>query len=273
MKSRGSIVAGLIIALFGISQLQSVSAVSTDISRAYSSNTSIPNGSLVSLDATNKNYVVTSNTNNSNLLLGVAVTKNNSLLEVNSSNSTIQVAVSGIVDTLVSNVNGNIKTGDQIGASPFNGIGMLAAASSHVVGMAQSPFDVNGVNVQHQQVKDVNGKVNTITIGYIPVKIANGTSSSVSSGGGNKLNFLQSVVKSLNGHVISTARIVLSIIVALVATGILLTLIYAAIFGSLVSIGRNPLAKHEVFRTLAYVVGMAVITALVAGITIYFLLK
>jgi len=40
-----------------------------------------------------------------------------------------------------------------------------------------------------------------------------------------------------------------------------------------ISIGRNPLAKYAVFRTLGSVLAMAGLTALIAGLTIFFLLR
>ncbi len=50
----------------------------------------------------------------------------------------------------------------------------------------------------------------------------------------------------------------------------LITLIYASIYGSIVSIGRNPLAKYAVFRTLGSVLGLAALTAAISCLIIFF---
>jgi len=62
-------------------------------------------------------------------------------------------------------------------------------------------------------------------------------------------------------------------VVGLVALLSLVTLVYASIYGSIVSVGRNPLAKNAIFRTLGSVMVMAIITVTVACVTIYYLLR
>jgi hypothetical protein len=53
----------------------------------------------------------------------------------------------------------------------------------------------------------------------------------------------------------------------------LIILIYGSIYGSIISIGRNPLARYAVFRTLGGVLLMSVVMAIIAGSTIYLLLR
>jgi uncharacterized membrane protein YcfT len=103
--------------------------------------------------------------------------------------------------------------------------------------------------------------------------VSGAVSSNVVPPKGAKLNFLQRLVKSLTGHTISTARIVVSLIVAFLALVILIDVIHASIYGGLVSIGRNPLAKYAVFRVLIYITVSAGLTTIVAGTIIFFLLR
>ena len=115
--------AGLFTALFLFS-LSPVGAASANISKSYKSSDQIPNGSLVSLNNQKTDYVIQSNTKNGSKLLGVAVAADESLLAVNPTDGSVQVATSGTAVALVSDLNGSIKVGDQIGVSPFDGIGM-----------------------------------------------------------------------------------------------------------------------------------------------------
>jgi hypothetical protein len=104
---------GLLIAL----GLAPVGASSANISHSYSATTSITNGSLVSLDPVHSGYVQLANVTNGTRLLGVAVASNDSLLAVDATQGTIQVATSGVANTLVSTLNGNIDVGDRISVS------------------------------------------------------------------------------------------------------------------------------------------------------------
>jgi len=250
----------------------SVAAASANISKSYNSSSPIPNGSIVALDPSKSEYVVPANITNDSRLVGVALQSSQSLLAVNPNPNGVQVAINGTVNTLASTVDGSIKVGQEISASPFNGIGMLAPPGVHYIGIAQSVLTDNSPNLVSEKVKDKSGNYQTIKIGYVKLDIVIGSNNS-SSAGGNTANFLQRLIKSLTGKTISTVRIILSIVVALISLASLITLIYASIYGSVISIGRNPLAKSAVFRTLISVMFMAIITVAIACVTIYYLLK
>ena len=246
-------------------------ASSANISHSYRATSSITNGSLVSLDPSRSDYVQLANTDNGNRLLGVAVAKDDSLLAVDPTDGAVQVATSGNATAIVTTLNGKINVGDQIAVSPFNGLGMKAGSGSRIIGLAQTSFSSSSPGATSQTVTDKSGKTSSVQIGYVRISIAIGTASTSASG--PQLNGIQRLAKSLTGHVVSTPRVIVSLVVAAVALIALITLIYASIYGSIISIGRNPLAKYAVFRTLGSVLAMAGLTALIAGLTIFFLLR
>lgn len=247
-------------------------ASSANISHSYHAATPVPNGSLVSLDPQKSDYVVSSNSDNASRLLGVAVATNDSLLAVDPDQGTVQVATNGTASALVSTLNGTINVGDQIAVSPFNGIGVKASPGSKIIGLAQTSFDGTSSGAIQEKVTDNAGKARDISVGYVRLSIGVGTNVDAASGD-QQLNSLQKLAKSITGHVVSTARVVISLVVALVAIISLIVLMYASIYGSIISIGRNPLAKYAVFRTLGSVLGMAVLTAVIASLIIFFLLR
>lgn len=257
-------------ALFVLS-LAPAGASSANISHSYKSTDKIQAGSMVSLDPEKSDYVQSANSTNGVRLLGVAVGANDSLLAVDETAGAVQVATSGNAKTLVSTLNGDIKVGDQIGVSPFSGIGMKAAPGSRVVGLAQTDFNSSTSGATTQDVTNKDGKKTTIRVGYTSVSIAIGVNAT--SAAGEKLSALQRLGRSLTGHTVSTARVVISLAIAIIAVVSLITLIYASIYGGIISIGRNPLAKYAVFRTLGAVMGMVAVTALIAGATIFMLLR
>ena len=259
---------GAALLLLGLSP---AGASSANISHSYSSSTSIPNGSLVSLDPTQSNYVVPANSDNGQQLLGIAVASNDSLIAVDSTTGQIQVATSGTASTLVSNLDGSIAVGDQISVSPFNGIGMKAEPGSNVIGLAQTAFSSKTAGAVSKQVTNKSGKSTSVVVGYIKLGIAIGTGSSQAAD--SQSSYLQKFAKSITGHTVSSVRVALSMIIAVVAFLALITLVYASIYGSIISIGRNPLAKFAVFRTLTSVLGMVLLTAVIASLTIFLLLR
>lgn len=260
-------ITGVAIAL--LSTLASAGASSANISHSYQASTAIHSGSLVSLDPSKSGYVQPADIDNGARLIGVAVDANDSLLAVDAGAGKVQIATSGNVSALVSTLSGNIGVGDQIAVSPFAGIGMKALPDSRVVGLAQTTFDGKRGAVS-LQVTDRQGQAKTIEVGYVRVGIAVGTSTLAPD---SNLNSLQKIAKGLTGRKVSTLRVIISLGVALIAIVALITLIYASIYGSIVATGRNPLAREAIFRTLLAVIGLAGLTALLSGLTIFMLLK
>ncbi len=252
--------------------LTPVSASSANISHSYHASGKITDGSIVSLDPKRSDYVEPSNTGNAPRLLGVAVAKNDSLLAVDSTNSSIQVATSGNATMLVSTLDGAIHVGDQVSVSPFNGVGMKAFPGAHVIGLAQTGFNKNSPGAVTKQVTDKNGRTSSIQVGFVRVGIAIGTNATSGNTDAN-LTGLQRLVKQLTGRTVSTFRIVLGLVVALIALTALISLTYASIYGSIISVGRNPLAKYAVYRTLGSVLGLGVLTAVIAVVTILLLFR
>lgn len=246
------------------------SASSSNISHSYFTKQPIPDGSIVSLSSSKLNYVEFANTSNGSSLVGVTVPNDDSLLAFDPDKAKVQIATNGIATVLVSDINGNIKVGDQVSVSPFNGIGMKAEQGTYVIGLAQTGFSARSPGSTSRTVKDKAGSTQGIHVGYIRLSIAVGE---YVSSIGKQPNFLQKVVKSLTGHTIATWRIIASILVALMAIIAIITLIYASIYGGIISIGRNPLAKSIIFRALSSVMVMSLLVALVGGSLVYFLLK
>lgn len=270
LQRRARLVVTEVIGLLLLLGLTHVFAASANISHSYRSDEGVTTGSLVSLDPDRSDYVQLADSSNGARLLGVAVAGDDSLLAVDETAGKVQIANSGTVSTLVSTLNGSIHVGDQIGVSPFRGIGMKALPGSHAIGLAQTAFDTDTAGAVKRTVTDKQGKQTQLTVGYIRLNIAISSTTGSADGGQNTL---QHLAFGLTGHNVSTLRAALSLVVVVTALLILITLIYASIYGSIISIGRNPLAKYAVFRTLGTVVGMALLTAVVSTVTVFFLLR
>ena len=255
------------IAVFG---LPVASAASANISHSYHASGDLVGGDLVSLDQKRPDYVQATNTGNGARLLGVAVSPNDSLLAVDSSTGLAQIATSGTVNALVNALNGDIKVGDAISASPFNGVGMKAPPGTRVIGLAQTTLSDSTAGSKLETIKNQAGKAIQIRVGYIKLGIAVGTSTPAST---THLNYLQKIAQQLTGHAVPLVRIIISLAIVLIALAVLITLAYSAIYSSITAIGRNPLAKSTILSGLREVLAMSALVAAVAAAVVYFLLR
>lgn len=247
------------------------SAASANISHPYRGSKDIMPGNLVSLDSKQDNFVEPANLNTENRLVGIAVGDNDSLVAIDADSNRIQIATSGEATALVSDLNGSIRSGDQIAVSPFSGIGMKAQPGSRIIGLAQSALSGDAARITTKEVTDRDGKKKTIKVGYIRVSIAIGSVPNVQDEG--QRNAIQRLARSLTGRDVSAVRLVISTFIAVIALVALVTLVYTSVYGTIIAIGRNPLAKASIFRALISVIGLVILTAGVALGAIYLIIR
>jgi hypothetical protein len=269
--SKVKIVAVVAVGIILPLSLTTANASSANISHSYNSSGQIVVGSLVSLNPDKSDYVEKANTSNGNQLIGVAVASSNSLLAEDSGEGTVQVATSGNADVLVSDLNGPVDVGDLVSVSPINGVGMRSDAHSSVLGIAQTALNTHASGVITQNITSKSGKSTIVYIGFVSLQISVGAGSS--QGLNSSQSKLQQIAKNLTGNTVSVSRILISLIIALFALVAVATLIYASIYSGIISVGRNPLAKYAVFRSVGSVLSMVVLIAIVSALTIVYLLR
>lgn len=231
--------------------------------------TNLTTGALVSLDPSSQAYVQLANTTRSSQLIGVIGQK--PLIEIKSNNQEIQVVVSGTAPALVSNINGDIKAGDRIAASPIDGVGMKATAASQIIGAAQTDF--SNINSVETTINDVTGKPQVIRTGLMPVQI----NVSYYSPDANKTllpPFLQQLASNVvGGRQVSAGRIIAAILTLILGFVSIAVLLYSSVRSSIISIGRNPLSETAVRKSLVEVGLTALGVLLVMVIAIYLILR
>ncbi len=241
-----------------------------EIASSYQSNQTISKGSIVSFDTSKENNVILANTDNATQFAGVAVDPQDTLLSVDPDSGAVHIVTNGTATVLVSDVNGDIKAGDQVVISPFNGVGMKAAPGGRVVGVAQNDFNGDSGQATTAQVTEKSGASKQVKVGTIQLNLSAGTV--IAQDDDANLNYLQKVTKSITGRTVATYRIVLSIIIALVIIVALIALTYASVYGSIISVGRNPYAKQSILRALGGVLFLAFVMVGFGGAIIYWLL-
>jgi hypothetical protein len=240
----------------------------SSIAQGFQTNDSnVVSGALVSLEDDTPNTVSLSTPANAQDIIGIAGSK--SLIELSSGTGSVQVVTDGTTEALVSNINGDIKTGDRITASPISGVGMKATSSGVVVGTAQS--NLSAVNTTNQQVTDKKGDKKTVKIGSIPVQVDKVFYQAPTDTNSFLPPVLSDFASSIAGHQVSPIRIVAAaLLIALLFVAVTI-LLYSSVRSSIISIGRNPLSEQAVHKSLLEV-GLTVIGVLVFTVIVVYLI-
>ena len=255
--------AALVVALLPV-----LASAATTISQGYSTRDDLSLGSIVSLEKNSSDHVTAATTTNADSILGVVINSDSSLLALtNDRKEQVQVATSGTVPVIVSDINGEIHQGDHITASPLKGVGMKATANVRIVGIAQGGMK----NATKQTYKDKAGKEHSVTLGEVPV-IVNVAYFFKEPEKTVVPTALQNIANALAGKTVSTLPIVLSAAVFLIMLIIVSSIIYSMIKSSIISIGRNPMSQAAVYRDLIQLSSLVIAILAVGLISIYFIL-
>ncbi len=211
-------------------------------------------GALLSLKNDNSQTVQLATAGSADQLVGVVSQNPLLALSKSSQKATVQAVTNGITTVLVSDMNGSVRAGDKITASPIAGVGMLATESTQIIGTAQAAL--NTKNAATQTITDRGKKTHTVRIAQVPVQVSIAFYQQPTS---NFLPpFLQSLANSVAGRPVSLIRILLCAILLLAALVSIAILLYTSIRASITSIGRNPLAASAIRRGLLQVGGVTV---------------
>lgn len=222
------------------------------ITQGYHYNGTIIDGALVAVDPKNAVTVVLASVQNADQLVGVMVPPGSSQITISQAGQ-VQVASSGTVAVDVSDENGPISKGDYITASNVAGVGAKADRSGRVVGVAQADFTGRESGDARTS---VGGQ--SVALGQIPVSLYVGTVDINSSGSGAQVPAsLERLAQTVAGHQVSAIRLILAAVIMLAGLVSVAVILYGAVSNSFLSIGRNPLASHSVYKGLLQVSGVA----------------
>lgn len=257
-----------------LSLVSPVVQAAASISQSFSvpTNTTLVPGDLAST-LTGGAAVEPASTQNGGQLIGVVIASNESplALEAGSAQNTVQIVQSGNAEVYVTTLGGAIHAGDAISVSPIEGFGMRAVQGLRTIGVAQNDLSDASAGIRQLSIKNKDGKSSTVYMGAVLVSVGLGSGSAgVSS---SIAGSLQSLAAVLAGHQVSTLQATLSFIIVVISVGALMALIYGAIHAGIVAIGRNPLARWSILRSVLQILAMGLLIAVVASISLYFTLR
>jgi hypothetical protein len=191
---------------------------------------------------------------NQDKLFGIVVTSSSSLISISGGTGEVQVATSGLAAALVSTEGGNIKRGDHLGVSTIAGVAKKVTSGSRTIGTASDDFDGSASGVDKRKL-DTGAGIKEVSVGQIPVDIGVGNYQPNGLDTGSVVpTWLQTVSNTVAGKVVSPIRAVVATTILIAAIISVSVLLYGAVRTSIISIGRNPLAKTSVFKGLAQVI-------------------
>ena len=250
-------------------------ASAQSVTQGYKSDTLLQNGMIVGLDPKDVTKVEPINSGQYNLLHGVVVNPSNSIILIGNNSTNVYVSTSGRVSVMVNDQNGNINPGDYVALSSVSGIGDKAILTDPLVlGKSVSAFNAtdSAQQIGTVTVKDSTGKTSSLHIGYVTIDIAIGKNPLIVTD--NSLPSILSRASNLvAGKMVSPVRVYVSILVLAITAFVSGSLIYGGVRSSMISIGRNPLSKKVITRSLTQVVIVSLLVFLSGVFGVYLLLK
>jgi hypothetical protein len=258
---------GSLVALLGGA---GVATASDALSQGFTtSDASLETGSLVAVRSNTHGVVEKATSSHAPQLVGIIADR--PLIALGGGSDQVQVVVSGVATALVSDINGQISTGDKITASPIEGVGMKAALATEIIGTAES--NLKDSHTITQTVTDITGKKTTVHMGAIDVRV----NVSYYAPPQDKLNaivptFLVNLGSSIAGKDLSPMRVLTGfgcLLLGFMVAGIMLQ---AGVRSGIISLGRNPLAHNFLRRGLLDVLITSVAVLGITAVAFYLIL-
>jgi hypothetical protein len=247
------------------------------VSQSYYADSSVQLGMIVQLNSKAPTYVLPLTEASINSMLGVTIAPNDAtvtLTQQNPNQQQVYVATTGSYDVLVSNQDGPIAVGDLITISSLAGVGMMANQNQSIVlGKAASSFNGTSNVVGTINVKDEQGVTTQVSIGRVQVNIDITHNPLESKATDYVPSFLAKTATAISNKPVSAARIYLGMLTLLVTAIVTANMLYSGVRSGMQAIGRNPLSKKSIIRSLVQTVIAGLIIFVVGIFAVYLLLK
>lgn len=244
------------------------------VTQSFNTDTALQRGMVVRLSDKDKSKVVPLTYSLLPDMKGVVVAATDAPVTLSSSSNSRQVfvATSGHYDVLVSNQSGVIHNGDYVSISSLDGVAMKADPTQAIVlGKALGDFTAS-TSSGTAKLKNEKGQNVSVSVGLLPVDITIARNPSY-NGGSYAPAFLKNAAESLAGKPVNAVKIYSGVLILIVTVLVAGSILYGGVRSGLIAIGRNPLAKVSIMRSLLQVV-LASLIILISGLAGgYLLLK
>lgn len=205
---------------------------------------------------------------------GVVVSSNDTPVTLSQEGQQYYVATVGHFDVLVSNQSGDIKKGDYVAISAVPGVGMKAGDKDTIsMGRALADFDPKKDVVSVAKLKDTAGKEFEVSIARIQVQLNIGRNPLLRSTEPELPDALKKLSDTIAGKQTSALRGYVAVTVFVLTTVAAASLMYGGVRSAIVSVGRNPLSKKSIIRSMLQVIVSGLIIFITGLFGVYLILR
>jgi hypothetical protein len=261
------------LALFGICTAGIVHAQT--VTQGYQSDQPLQQGMIVRNTPGDTSKVEAVSQKTIDDMLGVVISSGDAAVALTNpeASNQVYVATTGQYDVLVSTQDGPISQGDYITISSLAGVGMKAETSQQlVIGKALTAFD--GSNPETTATLTTNKGKKEVGLGHVPIEVTvahNPLYEKEQDAGVPK--FLSKAAELVTNRPVSAFRIYAGLTVLVLSIIVAGCILYAGVRSGMTSIGRNPLAKKTIWRSMIQVTIMALIVFVIGVFAVYLLLR
>lgn len=254
------------------------SVLAQSVTQGYEAGETIQNGMLVQLvvdERTKQAKVFALKQENEQQILGIVVAATDSPVALGDpEKQQVFVARNGQYPVLVSTQNGPIKSGDSLTVSSLKGVAMKSDNKHQViVGKALQNFS-DGANTSSRATLTAGDAKQQVALGRILVDVGIARNPSYS---GDVIagvpQWMTRIANQVSGRPTTALRVYACLAILFVAVVVAGGVLFAGARSGMNAVGRNPLAKKSIFKSMITVVMMAIIIVMVGIVAVYLLLK
>jgi hypothetical protein len=250
--------------------------VSGSVAQSYGAGTSVLPSMLVEIKPKDKTTVIPLNSKDISNMLGVVVPLNNATIVLTPKTITTQqvlVASSGRYNLMVSNQGGPIKAGDYLTISSLPGISMKASASQSLI-VGRAVDDLSGSSViSTVSLKNSQGSISPVAIGRISSDIQLAPNPLYLKNSNSILALLTRAEFDITNKTVSPIRTYICGLIFLATILITAVVLLTGTRAAIIAIGRNPLAKSAIGRSLIKTILAGLIVFAFGTASVYFILN
>ncbi|OGL29597.1 hypothetical protein A3D14_01785 [Candidatus Saccharibacteria bacterium RIFCSPHIGHO2_02_FULL_47_12] len=200
--------------------------------------------------------------------VGIVTTKDTNSVVITDKNQTVYITTEGQTKALVSDVGGLIKQGDHLTLSPLRGY-LMKGNSSDLKSVAVALEDFPSQNNTKVEVKDVDNQIKAVQAASMGVEVRRPEFVDVTY---SKRPLLTNFARSLTGKEVSQWQVIIALVIFFVLLVAIGSVIYSAVHSTIEALGRNPLAKADIYKEFMQVLLISVAILIFGGLMIFVLL-
>jgi hypothetical protein len=242
--------------------------------QGYGADTVLQKGMIIQIKESDSKKVEPVKPETADKMHGVVVDANDAPVTLSSEGQKVFVANTGRFEVLVTTQNGKVKAGDYITISALQGLGMKATdLEPIVIGRALSDFDGEANVISTAEISNSDGDKKPVAIGRVSADITVSRNPLLRAEEPNLPELLRRASETIAGKEVNAVRVYVGLVIFIISTIIAGVLLYGGVRSAVSSIGRNPLSKKSIIRSMLQVILTGIIIFISGIFGVYLILR